>query len=141
MTSSAVPGPSMDPAPPASPSRGALAAGAVLGIGFVVVAVALLALVLTGRPAATGATAPSPVPDASAFAYAEARPAPPLELTDQDGRPFALTSLAGRPVLVFFGYTHCPDVCPETVGVINRVLDRGRRWPARGVHLDRSRAR
>ena len=30
---------------------------------------------------------------------------------------------AGRPVLVFFGYTHCPDVCPTTVGVVNEVLD------------------
>ena len=39
-----------------------------------------------------------------------------------DGQPFALTSLTGHPVLVFFGYTHCPDVCPATVGVLNQVL-------------------
>ena len=26
-------------------------------------------------------------------------------------------------LLVFFGYTHCPDVCPQTVGTINRGLD------------------
>jgi protein SCO1/2 len=48
-------------------------------------------------------------------AYDPPRPAPPLQLTDQDGRPFDLTSLRGAPVLVYFGYTHCPDICPATL--------------------------
>jgi protein SCO1/2 len=48
--------------------------------------------------------------------------APPLELTDQTGQPFSLASLRGHPVLVFFGYTHCPDVCPATIGTLNQVL-------------------
>jgi protein SCO1 len=48
--------------------------------------------------------------------------APPLELTDQAGQPFSLASLRGHPVLVFFGYTHCPDVCPATIGTLNQVL-------------------
>ena len=61
-------------------------------------------------------------PAASGYAYAELAPAPELRLTDQDGRPFELASLRGRPVLVFFGYTHCPDVCPATVGIINEAL-------------------
>ena len=34
------------------------------------------------------------------------------------GEPFALDALAGRDTLVFFGYTHCPDICPITLGVI-----------------------
>ena len=48
-------------------------------------------------------------------AYDPPRPAPALRLTDQDGRPFDLASLRGSPVFVYFGYTHCPDVCPTTL--------------------------
>jgi protein SCO1/2 len=48
-------------------------------------------------------------------AYDPPRPAPPLRLTDGDGRPFDLESLRGRPAFVYFGYTHCPDVCPSTL--------------------------
>ncbi|WP_324669114.1 SCO family protein [Geochorda subterranea] len=42
-------------------------------------------------------------------------PAPDFVLTDQHGQPFQLAALRGRPVLVFFGYTFCPDVCPGTM--------------------------
>lgn len=35
-----------------------------------------------------------------------------------DGRPFTQEVLQGRPSLVFFGFTHCPDVCPTTLGDI-----------------------
>jgi protein SCO1/2 len=51
-------------------------------------------------------------------AYEPPRPAPPLRLTDQDGRRFDLAGLAGSPVFVYFGYTHCPDVCPTTLADI-----------------------
>ncbi len=55
-------------------------------------------------------------------AYHPARPAPALQLTDQNGRPFDLASLRGRPVLVSFGYTHCPDICPTTLADIRETL-------------------
>lgn len=48
-------------------------------------------------------------------AYDPPRPARALRLTDGDGKPFDLASLRGRPVFVYFGYTHCPDVCPTTL--------------------------
>jgi protein SCO1/2 len=38
-----------------------------------------------------------------------------LEMTDQDGRARRISDLAGAPTLVFFGFTHCPDVCPTTL--------------------------
>lgn len=41
--------------------------------------------------------------------------APDFTLTDQDGRPLRLSSLRGKAVLMFFGYTSCPDVCPTTL--------------------------
>lgn len=42
---------------------------------------------------------------------AKPRPIADAELTDQDGKPFKISDLHGRVVFVFFGFTHCPDVC------------------------------
>jgi len=38
-----------------------------------------------------------------------------FELTDQDAHPFQFSQLAGQTTLVFFGFTHCSDVCPTTL--------------------------
>jgi protein SCO1 len=38
-----------------------------------------------------------------------------FQLTDTSGRTFTRRDLAGAPTLVFFGFTHCPDVCPTTL--------------------------
>jgi protein SCO1 len=38
-----------------------------------------------------------------------------FQLTDTTGRPFTRSDLRGAPTLVFFGFTHCPDVCPGTL--------------------------
>ncbi|HEX7693715.1 MAG TPA: SCO family protein [Sphingomonas sp.] len=51
----------------------------------------------------------------------------PFALTDQDGKPFADTALAGKYRIMYFGYTYCPDVCPttaQTIGAAMRLLDR-----------------
>jgi protein SCO1/2 len=42
-------------------------------------------------------------------------------LTDHDGKPFRLSSLRGRAVLIFFGYTSCPDACPTTLSKLSSV--------------------
>lgn len=43
-------------------------------------------------------------------------PKPELKLTDDRGKSFDLVEqTAGRPTLLYFGYTHCPDVCPTTM--------------------------
>lgn len=39
-------------------------------------------------------------------------------LQTTEGRPFTPASLTGQPSLVFFGFTHCPDICPGTLGAI-----------------------
>jgi protein SCO1/2 len=39
----------------------------------------------------------------------------PFNLVDSKGQPFASSKLAGRPFAMFFGFTHCPDVCPTTL--------------------------
>src|SRR5450755_633014 len=42
-------------------------------------------------------------------------------LTDYNGQRFELSSLQGKAVLVFFGYTSCPDVCPTTLSKLSSV--------------------
>lgn len=39
----------------------------------------------------------------------------PFTLIGTDGQPFASTKLNGKPAAIFFGFTHCPDVCPTTL--------------------------
>jgi protein SCO1/2 len=44
-------------------------------------------------------------------------------LTDSHGRATSLTSLGGKAVLLAFGYTYCPDVCPTTLLELTKVLN------------------
>ncbi len=46
----------------------------------------------------------------------------PFSLVDQDGRAVTQKDVAGHPFLVFFGYTHCPDVCPTTLSDMTEML-------------------
>jgi protein SCO1 len=46
----------------------------------------------------------------------------PFKLVDQDGKPITDQDFKGRPLLVFFGYTHCPDICPTTLFEMSEVL-------------------
>jgi len=46
----------------------------------------------------------------------------PFHLIDQDGRPVSDEDLKGKPFLVFFGFTHCPDICPTTLFDMSEVL-------------------
>jgi protein SCO1/2 len=46
----------------------------------------------------------------------------PFMLQTGDGKPFSDAELRGEPFLVFFGYTHCPDVCPTTLSQISEIL-------------------
>ena len=67
-------------------------------------------------------------PEAAQFrgtAYTEPYPsAPDIDLTRNDGSQFRLSDLRGNIVLVFFGYTSCPDVCPITLGQLKQVVDK-----------------
>src|SRR6201997_226861 len=46
----------------------------------------------------------------------------PFQLTDQAGQTVTEKSMLGHPTLVFFGFTHCPDVCPTTLFEMSEVL-------------------
>jgi protein SCO1 len=48
----------------------------------------------------------------------------PFTLTDQDGAKRSDSEFRGKYMLVFFGYTFCPDVCPTTLAVMDAALDK-----------------
>ena len=51
-------------------------------------------------------------------------PAYDFELIDQNNQPFQLSSQRGKVVMIFFGYTHCPDVCPATLSDMQILRNR-----------------
>jgi protein SCO1/2 len=80
----------------------AFTAGLVLFMGA--------AFLVSGRsPVPAVATGPSAI--GGAFA-----------LTDQDGKTVTDQSMKGKPFLVFFGFTHCPDICPTALFDVSEVL-------------------
>ena len=57
------------------------------------------------------------------FAVTPAQPRPSFTLTDTSGKPFSFaTTTHGHPTLLYFGYTECPDVCPETMADVGLAL-------------------
>jgi len=46
----------------------------------------------------------------------------PFQLVDQSGATVTADKLQGKPTLLFFGYTHCPDICPTTLFDVSEVL-------------------
>jgi protein SCO1 len=81
-------------------------AGFLAGVASIVLVVVLV----SGR---------DPVPSAGAAAIGG-----PFSLVDQNGRTVTDKDLRGHPFLVFFGFTHCPDVCPTSLFEISEVLSK-----------------
>ena len=46
----------------------------------------------------------------------------PFQLLDQDAKPVSEQDFKGKPLLVFFGFVHCPDICPTTLFEMSEVL-------------------
>ncbi len=53
----------------------------------------------------------------------QAKPLPDFALTDHNGKPFNRGRLQGAWHLLFFGYTHCPDICPESLTMLANMMD------------------
>ncbi len=80
--------------------------------GMALVAAAALAFLLT-RPAQLPAPRQTELPLASIGG--------PFTLVGGDGQPFSSARLAGKPFAIFFGFTHCPDVCPTTLARLAKL--------------------
>jgi len=67
----------------------------------------------------------------------------PFSLTDQNGKTITDADMKGHPFIVFFGFTHCPDVCPTTLYDLSQALnglgDDAKNIPALFVTVDPER--
>jgi protein SCO1/2 len=97
------------------------------------VAAAVVAVVAVhcGRPDGSGAGAqgvrvvvsPTPAGPYRGLQLDPAQPRPAFTLTDTDGRRYDFAARTrGRPTFLYFGYTHCPDVCPTTMADVAAAL-------------------
>ena len=68
-----------------------------------------LVLLMVGGPSAPGVPTAAPIGG-------------PFSLVDQDGATVTDQDFRGRPFLVFFGFTHCPDVCPTTLFEVSEIM-------------------
>lgn len=92
-----------------------------LTVRLVVLAiVAFVVGLVVARAVLKPAEVPIPATE-NATVYAPPRPLPPLDLVGQDGQPLGPDFLKDHWTLVFFGFTHCPDVCPTTLTVLKQV--------------------
>jgi protein SCO1/2 len=83
---------------------------------FGIVAAALLALVVT----ACGPESPRfQASDVTGVAFGH-----DFKLTDHNGKPRTLADFRGKAVVMFFGYTQCPDVCPTTLSDLAAALQK-----------------
>lgn len=84
---------------------------------------AALVAALAAGAAVFGAARMAGPPSFHATAYDPPEPAAEFALTDHAGGTVRMEQFRGKAVLLFFGYTHCPDVCPMTLSKLRRVLD------------------
>jgi protein SCO1/2 len=73
-----------------------------------------------------GAVAEQPAPMSLAglervMVTTPARAIDDFELVTDSGQPMRLSALRGRPLMLFFGYTHCPDLCPTALGKLKSL--------------------
>ncbi len=113
VTSPAEPAAAASPVGPSARRRRGRTAAVVLGVP-VLVAVLVYAAMLLLRPhpyAGTVMQAPTPAPSMD-------------ELIGIDGEPVDLAAFRGDVVVLYFGYTFCPDVCPTTLAMAARARER-----------------
>jgi protein SCO1/2 len=63
----------------------------------------------------------------------------PFELVSQTGQPITQAAFIGKPTALFFGFTHCPEVCPTTLFELNGWLEKGRSEGRQAAGLFRHR--
>jgi cytochrome oxidase Cu insertion factor (SCO1/SenC/PrrC family) len=88
------------------------------------IGIALACVVFSTPPAANEAADPSPEELIEGLLSGRAPVGGPFELTDQTGHRRTDADFRGKLVVLYFGYTYCPDVCPTELQSISLALDK-----------------
>ena len=109
-----------------------------LCLGFVAVVVGLFVYSVTRTPVLSE----EQLREQGVFILPRPREIAPIELETHTGAPFTLEDLTGHWTFAFFGFTHCPDVCPTTLAVMGearRMLGSGDTFQGILVSVDPER--
>jgi protein SCO1/2 len=94
---------------------------AMLNRYWISVAAVAVAAALAGVYVARMLSLPAVPSLESGTSFPRPRPLEGFTLVDTHGAPTPVAALRGHPTLVFFGFTHCPDVCPTTLALLASV--------------------
>ncbi len=61
------------------------------------------------------------VPEVPGLLWPDPKALKPFTAVDHDSKPFTLADLHGKWSFLFFGFTHCPDICPVTLAAMDKV--------------------
>lgn len=111
-----------EPLPPLASTPGLLRL-VVPALALTAALVALGAYLVQQEEGGAAPTIPSAGGELVGFVLDPPRDAPAFTLTSHTGAPATLSDARGNAVLLFFGFTSCPDVCPTTLLTIARALD------------------
>ena len=100
----------------------------LLFLAVIIVVVGAIGIVFlasrVGEMQGTGPVANATLTDFTGVTEIESAPVADFTLTDQNGDPMRLSDMAGKPTMVFFGFTHCPDLCPTTLGEYRQIYEK-----------------
>lgn len=82
---------------------------------------ALGAILLVSRNGGAAQTAPTPVVENCILENADAVGGP-IQLVDANGATITQADFAGEPAVIYFGFTHCPDICPTSMYALEAAL-------------------
>lgn len=82
------------------------------------ITIALVAAALAGLAVSVAVRGPDRVALDGGVLLTQPRLLPPFSLVDHEGQPFGPERLQGRWTVVFSGFTHCPDLCPNTLALL-----------------------
>jgi protein SCO1 len=90
-------------------------------LGVLLVGMIAMALVLAGSLSRSTSAAVPTEQWEGVTALEPGEPVVNFTLTNQDGQPVTLDDIKGKVTLLYFGFTHCPDVCPATMDNFKRI--------------------